>query len=102
MGIHVAAATPDKYPFDEEVLNVVKQSCQDGASIQLTTDPLEAVKNADIIVTDTWYFLSQSLLLDTGSLPLTRLLSSHPLSKISLPPSFSASQFSSPSRLLCD
>src|SRR5256885_12755651 len=60
MGIHVAAATPEMYPFDEEVLKVVKQSCQDGASIQLTTDPLEAVKNADIIVTDTWYFSHSS------------------------------------------
>jgi ornithine carbamoyltransferase len=54
MGIHVAAATPEKYPFDKEVLEVVKESCRDGASIQLTTDPLEAVKDADIIVTDTW------------------------------------------------
>jgi len=60
MGIHVAAATPDKYPFDEEVLKVVRQSCQNGARIQLTTDPLEAVKNADIIVTDTWYFSHSS------------------------------------------
>jgi ornithine carbamoyltransferase len=54
MGIHVAAATPEKYPFDKEVLEVVKKSCRDGASIQSTTDPLEAVKDADIIVTDTW------------------------------------------------
>lgn len=93
MGINVAAATPDKYPFDEEVLKMVKQSCQDGASIQLTTDPLEAVKNADIIVTDTWYF-SLSPLSDflvspfshSRSLLLTRLLPlSRPLCDLSSP-----------------
>jgi ornithine carbamoyltransferase len=55
MGLHVSAATPKQYPFDANVLKLVKENCQDGATIQLTTDPLEAVKNADIIVTDTWY-----------------------------------------------
>jgi ornithine carbamoyltransferase len=54
MGINISAATPEKYPFSNEILKIVKESAQDGASIQLTTDPLEAVKNADIIVTDTW------------------------------------------------
>src|ERR1700694_3907843 len=53
MGVHVSAATPEKYPFDKNVLKIVKDSAQGGATIQLTSDPLEAVKNADIIVTDT-------------------------------------------------
>ena len=55
MGINIAAATPEKYPFNQNILNIVKENAQDGATIDLTTDPLEAVKNADIIVTDTWY-----------------------------------------------
>ena len=55
MGINVTAATPEKYPFDRNVLKVVKDSAEDGAKIELTTDPLQAVKEADIIVTDTWY-----------------------------------------------
>jgi ornithine carbamoyltransferase len=54
VGIHVAAATPEKYPFSGDVLQVVQESSQRGATIQLTNDPLEAVRNADIIVTDTW------------------------------------------------
>jgi ornithine carbamoyltransferase len=58
MGINMAAATPEKYPFDKNVLKVVKESAQDGATIELTTDPLQAIKNANIIVTDTWYDLS--------------------------------------------
>lgn len=55
MGINIAAATPEKYPFNKDVLKIVKDSAQDGATIELTTNPLEAIKNADIIVTDTWY-----------------------------------------------
>jgi ornithine carbamoyltransferase len=54
MGIHVAAATPPKYPFNQEVLQVVRTNSQLGATIQLTSDPLEAVHNADVILTDTW------------------------------------------------
>jgi len=61
MGINIAAATPSKYPFDKNVLKLAKEHAEHGATIELTTDPLEAVKNADIIVTDTWYFfLGQS------------------------------------------
>jgi ornithine carbamoyltransferase len=55
MGCNIAAATPERYPFDANVLKIVQDSARNGATIQLTTDPLEAVKDADIIVTDTWY-----------------------------------------------
>jgi ornithine carbamoyltransferase len=55
LGVHVSAATPAKYPFDMDVLKVVKGQAQDGATVELTNDPLEAIKDADIIVTDTWY-----------------------------------------------
>lgn len=57
MGINIMAATPEKYPFDKDILNIVKENCEQGATIKLTSDPLEAVKDADIIVTDTWYVL---------------------------------------------
>ena len=53
MGVNIAACTPEKYPFDKDVLKVVKENSE-GAAIELTSDPLDAVKNADIIVTDTW------------------------------------------------
>jgi ornithine carbamoyltransferase len=54
LGVNITAATPEKYPFDKNVLKIVEDSAQGGASIQLTSNPLEAVKDADIIVTDTW------------------------------------------------
>lgn len=55
MGINIAAATPEKYPFNKDILKQVKDSAQDGATIEITINPLEAIKNADVIVTDTWY-----------------------------------------------
>jgi len=54
LGVNIAAATPKNYPFRNDVLKVVKENAQEGATIELTTEPLEAVKDADIIVTDTW------------------------------------------------
>ena len=60
MGLHIAAATPEKYPFDKSVLKIVKESAQEGATIQLTAHPLEAVKDADVIVTDTWFLTRES------------------------------------------
>jgi ornithine carbamoyltransferase len=66
MGVNISAATPEKYPFDQNVLKIVKESAQDGATIQLTSDPLEAVKNADIIVTDTWYDAFSALQANVG------------------------------------
>lgn len=62
MGMNIAAATPEKYPFDKDVLKVVKEHSEHGATIELTTQPLEAVKNADIIVTDTWSAISNARL----------------------------------------
>jgi ornithine carbamoyltransferase len=59
LGVNISAATPEKYPFDKNVSKIVKESAQSGATLQLTSDPLEAVKNADIIVTDTWFALGR-------------------------------------------
>jgi ornithine carbamoyltransferase len=59
LGVNISAATPEKYPFDKNVSKIVRESAQSGATLQLTSDPLEAVKNADIIVTDTWLALGR-------------------------------------------
>lgn len=54
-GMEFVAATPEDYRPDE---TVTRQALEDakatGASIKLVTDPVEAVKGADIVVTDTW------------------------------------------------
>jgi len=55
MGVNIAAATPERYPFDKDVLKVVKDNAKNGATVHITSSPMEAVKDADIIVTDTWY-----------------------------------------------
>ncbi len=59
-GMTFVAATPADYRPDE---TVTKQAIEDakltGASITLVTDPKEAVKDADIVVTDTWASMGQ-------------------------------------------
>ena len=60
VGMEFVAATPENYRPDE---TVTKQAMEDakatGASISLVTDPVEAVKGADIVVTDTWASMGQ-------------------------------------------
>ena len=59
-GMEFVAATPEDYRPDE---TVTRQAMEDakatGASINLVTDPVEAVKGADIVVTDTWASMGQ-------------------------------------------
>lgn len=59
-GMEFVAATPEDYRPDE---TVTRQAMEDakatGASIKLVTDPVEAVKGADIVVTDTWASMGQ-------------------------------------------
>lgn len=55
MGIDCAVASPKGYQVDSEFLNKVKErAIATGAEIILTTDPVEAVQNADVIYTDVW------------------------------------------------
>lgn len=60
VGMTFVAATPEDYRPDE---TVTKQAMEDaratGASITLVTDPKEAVRGADIVVTDTWASMGQ-------------------------------------------
>ena len=59
-GMDFVAATPEAYRPDE---TVTKQAIEDakatGGSIKLVTDPVEAVKDADVVVTDTWASMGQ-------------------------------------------
>lgn len=59
-GMTFVAATPEDYKPDPEVTkNAIEDAKQTGASISLVTDPKEAVKDADIVVTDTWASMGQ-------------------------------------------
>ncbi len=59
-GMTFVAATPENYRPDEQVVkNAIEDAKATGASITLVTDPKEAVKDADIVVTDTWASMGQ-------------------------------------------
>lgn len=59
-GMTFVAATPEDYrPNEQVVKNAIEDAKATGASITLVTDPKEAVKDADIVVTDTWASMGQ-------------------------------------------
>ena len=60
VGMHFAAATPKGYaPNAAVVANAKADAAASGATVTITTDPKEAVQDADVIVTDTWASMGQ-------------------------------------------
>ena len=60
MGMTLAVATPKTHqPNKTVVKNAMKDAKETGAKLILTDDPMEAVKDADVIVTDTWASMGQ-------------------------------------------
>ena len=60
VGMTFVAATPEDYRPDATVFkNALEDAKETGASLSLVTDPHAAVKNADIVVTDTWASMGQ-------------------------------------------
>lgn len=62
LGINLSIATPSGYDLDQSVLKLSdKLHVSEGGDgkITHTNNPLEAVKNADVIVTDTWISMGQ-------------------------------------------
>lgn len=60
VGMTFVAATPEDYHPDAAVFeNACKDAEETGAELSLVTDPQEAVKDADIVVTDTWASMGQ-------------------------------------------
>lgn len=60
VGMTFVAATPEDYRPDAAVFeNACKDAEETGAELSLVTDPQEAVKDADIVVTDTWASMGQ-------------------------------------------
>ena len=56
VGMKVAIACPEDYQPDEKVLEFVKEY---GDSFTMTTDVLEAAKDADVLFTDVWASMGQ-------------------------------------------
>ncbi len=54
-GMNCAIATPDKYKCDDTVVENAKSDFKaSGKTLTLTNDPIEAIKDADVVYTDTW------------------------------------------------
>jgi ornithine carbamoyltransferase len=59
-GMHISVATPEGYECNGTVVEEAKQdSLKTGSEIILTSDPEEAISNADIVYTDTWVSMGQ-------------------------------------------
>lgn len=59
-GLDCAVAAPDDYQCDSEVVANAKDDFKkSGRELIITNDPVEAIKNADIVYTDTWVSMGQ-------------------------------------------
>jgi ornithine carbamoyltransferase len=59
-GLDCAIATPEEYQCDGEVVENAKDDFKkSGKSLIITCDPVEAIKDADIVYTDTWVSMGQ-------------------------------------------
>ena len=60
LGVDVSIATPVGFEMDSNILeNAQKIAVRNGSKIVTTTNPMEAVKNADVIYTDVWTSMGQ-------------------------------------------
>lgn len=59
-GMHISVASPEGYmPLEEIVRDARIAARETGSNITVTVDPLEAVYEADVIVTDVWASMGQ-------------------------------------------
>ncbi len=60
MGLDLRVATPKGYECDKDVVNQsLELSKSSGAKITILNDPKEAVKDCDVVTTDTWVSMGQ-------------------------------------------
>ncbi len=60
LGIHFASANPSAYRMKDDIVSAARGEAEKtGAQITLTQDPVEAVKDADIVYTDVWASMGQ-------------------------------------------
>lgn len=59
-GMDIFVATPSDYGCDGNIIEQAKHiAAKSGSKVVITTDPEEAVKNADVVYTDTWVSMGQ-------------------------------------------
>jgi len=60
MGMHFTQAAPSKYQAPAQWVQWAKDNCSiSGGSVNITDDPVAAVRNADFIYTDLWWWVGQ-------------------------------------------
>ena len=60
VGMHLVAATPEGYgPLDEVAQQARSMAVETGATIELVHEPQEAIRDADVVYTDTWTSMGQ-------------------------------------------
>lgn len=60
LGANVVVATPEGFEPDEKVIKWAEQNAaESGGSFELLHDPVQAVKDADVIYTDVWASMGQ-------------------------------------------
>ncbi len=59
-GMDISVASPEGYECKPEVVAAAKEAAKGtGSVIELVRNPIDAVKDADIIITDTWASMGQ-------------------------------------------
>jgi ornithine carbamoyltransferase len=60
VGMHISAASPQGYKPNEDIVRLAKEdAAATGSRIEILTDPVEAVQDADVVVTDVWASMGQ-------------------------------------------
>ena len=60
MGMHFVACAPENYFPNAELVSTCKEiAAETGATIELISDPMTAVKGADVIYTDVWVSMGE-------------------------------------------
>ncbi len=60
MGMHFTHAAPKKYQAKPEWVRIAEENCKvSGGSFRMTEDPVGAVRDADFIYTDLWWWVGQ-------------------------------------------
>ncbi|WP_257984306.1 ornithine carbamoyltransferase [Neobacillus cucumis] len=60
VGMDISIASPSGYMPNEEITKRAAQAgMETGSTVTITTDPYEAIKNADVVVTDVWTSMGQ-------------------------------------------
>ena len=60
LGLHFTACCPEKYFPDQELIRQCQEIAKEtGATLTFETDPVKAVKDADVIYTDVWVSMGE-------------------------------------------